>query len=47
MEVVQVVKTGKYGHRSALDTPPANAHPEGGNRSRADPVGGTRIEAPG
>jgi len=47
MELVQVVKTGKYGQLSALDAPPANAHRDGGNRSQPDPVLGTRIEPPG
>jgi hypothetical protein len=47
MECVQVVKTGKCGHLSALDAPPANALHDGGNRSQPDPVRGTQIESPG
>jgi hypothetical protein len=47
MEVVQVVKTGKSGQLSALDAPPAIAHRDGGNRSRPNPVRGTRTEIAG
>ena len=42
MEFVQVVKTGKCGHLSALDALPANAHHDGGNQSTPDPVRGTQ-----
>jgi hypothetical protein len=40
MEVVQVVKTGQWDHRSALDASPANPRQDGGNRSQPDPVRG-------
>jgi hypothetical protein len=42
MEFVEVVKTGKCGHLSALDALPANAHHDGGNQSTPDPVRGTQ-----
>jgi hypothetical protein len=47
VEGVQVVKTGKSGHRSALDAPLAKARHDGGIRFKPDPVRGTRIKAPG
>jgi hypothetical protein len=47
VEGVQVAKTGKSGHRSALDAPLAKARHDGGIRFKPDPVRGTRIKAPG